>query len=183
MNSTVYYIWFFVYLVDDPYIFMWFGLAQFSDLFWCGVRGTLPWGIEVWHLALLELGDVWWVNWILIRSFVWTTVLHGLRLSVVDKSKWVSGFVAYNSMIGDSISLCLATTQRILCSRFSLDDWSCDPHVTRYEVSFWAISTKSDWGATAMGNSGSMTNRVRDWEMSGRIATGSGRFLSSCDPS
>ncbi|GMP82100.1 hypothetical protein CsSME_00036564 [Camellia sinensis var. sinensis] len=30
----------------------------FSDLFWCGVRGTLPWGIEVWNLPLLELGDV-----------------------------------------------------------------------------------------------------------------------------
>ncbi|THG02309.1 hypothetical protein TEA_021151 [Camellia sinensis var. sinensis] len=30
---------------------------KFSYLFWCGVRGTPPWGIEVWNLPLLELGD------------------------------------------------------------------------------------------------------------------------------
>lgn len=36
---------------------------------------------------------------------------------------------------------------------------------------FWAISAKSDWRVTAMGNSGSITSQVRDWEMSGRIAT------------
>ncbi|THG08273.1 hypothetical protein TEA_023880 [Camellia sinensis var. sinensis] len=52
--------------------------AQFSDLFWCGVRRTLPWGIEVWNLSLLELGDVWAT----VVDSTHKTVAYGEELAV-----------------------------------------------------------------------------------------------------
>ena len=106
----------FRYLVDDPYIFMWFGLVQFSDLFWCGERGTLPWGIEVWNLPLLELGDMWSVNWILIGSLVWTTFCMGYTsLLLINPSGWV---VFVWKLVGLYAFCCLL----LLAFRYLVDD-------------------------------------------------------------